>query len=75
MIESYDENLSPNLAKSDSFNAEKEVICPDCKGDFEELSDCCGASMDSDMGLCSDCHDHCEAQVCETCLGKGTIII
>ena len=31
------------------------------------ISDCCGAEMDKDMGLCYQCHDHCEPALCEDC--------
>lgn len=49
------------------------VTCPDCEGDFPRLSSCCGASMDSDIMICSDCKEHSDFGECETCEGKGTI--
>lgn len=54
--------------------------CPDCDGDGELLSDCCGASVkgngdnDSiDYGICLECRDHCEFTACVTCGGTGSI--
>lgn len=31
-----------------------------------ERSNCCDARLNTDMGLCSDCHDHAETQ-CADC--------
>ena len=27
---------------------------------YEMLSDCCGAKMDEDIGICFECKEHCE---------------
>ena len=68
-------------AGSDTPNApwnEKEPafkVCPDCEGVSQELSDCCGARMNSDFMMCSDCKDHCGIQVCETCDGEGQVVM
>ncbi len=60
----------------------QKKLCPNCVGDDEKLSDCCGASAigngdnDSiDYGICPECHDHCEFTACETCGGTGEIEI
>ena len=71
-----DENLPLNLTKSDTFNAEEKprmMVCPECNGDSEELSDCCGAPMNTDIMMCSDCKDHCGISVCDYCDGKGEV--
>jgi len=61
---------------------EKRIMtsCPDCDGDSEKLSDCCGASAignrdnDSiDYGICPECGDHCEFESCPTCGGTGEV--
>ena len=71
-----DENLPPNLANDSKFNNEHEKTCPDCNGDYMgDISDCCGSWMDTDIMVCSNCRDHCEPMICDTCGGKGTIII
>jgi hypothetical protein len=56
--------------------------CPDCDGNNELLSDCCGASDESngdgclsDYGICPECREHCEFIACETCGGSGEIEI
>jgi hypothetical protein len=56
------------------------MACPDCDGDGELLSDCCGASKigngdnDSiDYGICPECGDHCSFNACETCVGTGEV--
>ena len=49
------------------------IVCPDCEGDFEQVSECCGARMDSDIMICSDCKEHSDFAVCETCGGDGKI--
>jgi hypothetical protein len=51
------------------------VDCPDCKGETEELSICCGAMIDSDMLICYECKEHSDIAVCETCDGTGSIEI
>ena len=49
--------------------------CPACDGKgFDEcISDCCGATRESDLGLCYECHDHCDPSVCPDCNGTGII--
>jgi len=51
--------------------------CPDCNGEgcFEDKSDCCDAKREPDMGLCYECHDHCEPQECQSCGGTGKVEI
>ncbi len=39
-----------------------EECCDECNGD--NLSDCCGASYDDDIGICMDCKEHCESAGC-----------
>ena len=40
----------------------------------EGMSDCCGAPVYVDVGICSDCKEHCEIQrPCPDCEGKGEI--
>lgn len=48
--------------------------CPECEGDMEPMSACCGASIDTDILICRDCKEHSELAVCETCNGLGKII-
>ena len=51
-----------------------DVDCPDCEGEGKVMeSNCCGAAMDEDTGICLDCHDHCEPAKCETCDGTGKV--
>lgn len=52
-------------------NPKKE--CPDCGGEMEQVSECCGASIDSDILICSDCKEHSDIAVCETCNGEGVV--
>lgn len=49
--------------------------CPTCdgKGYDEYISDCCGATRESDLGLCYECHDHCDPSTCPDCNGTGII--
>ena len=79
---SYSEITSEQEAKdaagemkfeSDREEIKKWVVCPECDGEKSELSDCCGATMDTDQMLCYECHDHCEAWVCEVCDGEGRV--
>lgn len=60
------ENLQPK-------DAPEMKVCPDCNGNMEELSACCGAPIDSDILICSDCKDHSDIVQCETCNGTGEI--
>jgi len=51
-----------------------QIECPECDGlGHCDLSDCCGAEMDIDVGLCYECHDHCEPEQCHECNGTGKI--
>lgn len=68
---------------------EKKIFrdCPDCDGDREKLSDCCGSpgisngdGCSEDYGICPECGDHadllsfiCEFTACETCGGTGEV--
>jgi len=47
------------------------TVCPDCLGDFPVISECCGAPIDTDILICSDCKEHSDLAVCETCNGTG----
>ncbi len=50
--------------------------CTDCEGSGKyELSQCCGASYDSDIMICSDCKEHIgeDDLKCETCNGSGKV--
>lgn len=51
------------------------IYCPDCNGEgsFETISDCCCAERETDLGLCYECHDHCEPMECDSCNGAGKI--
>lgn len=51
----------------------KMKTCPDCLGTKEILSSCCGAKIDEDYLICSDCKDHSDVAVCETCDGDGEV--
>lgn len=51
----------------------KMKICPDCLGNDEILSSCCGARIDSDILICMECRDHSDIAVCETCDGEGEV--
>ena len=53
----------------------EEVICPDCEGMKNFVSDCCAVHIWTDSDICSECHDHCGSEeiICEKCKGKGTI--
>ena len=53
------------------------VICPDCSGEKNIVSDCCGEPIIEDTDFCSFCREHCgeEEIICETCKGEGTIQI
>jgi hypothetical protein len=61
---------------------EPEMIdCPDCDGDGKWFFSCCNDelhSCDYEGGdcLCPSCQEHCsidDAEICETCKGKGVI--
>lgn len=61
----YDNQLPPD---------DDSVDCEDCEGDGKlELSNCCGAVMDIDTLMCSECYDHCDQCECETCDGTGQV--
>lgn len=43
---------------------------------YETLSNCCGAPIEDDTDICTDCHEHCGGgKVCELCDGTGKIDI
>ena len=51
-----------------------ELECPDCDGTGKiQQSNCCGASVDSDILICSDCKEHCELDECSRCEGTGNL--
>jgi hypothetical protein len=61
---------------------EKQIMmdCPDCDGDGEMFSDCCGVpgrsngdSCTEDFGICPECGDHCTYSPCDTCGGTGEV--
>ena len=35
-------------------------ICQACHEEYEELSDCCGATIYDDIEMCSECKEYCE---------------
>jgi len=38
------------------------------------ISDCCGAKVELDSDICSDCGEHCGVlELCEVCNGEGTV--
>ena len=51
--------------------------CEACNGEgyFENISECCNAIRNPDMGLCHECHDHCEPQKCYDCDGTGFVTV
>jgi len=51
--------------------------CPECKGEgeFPDISLCCGATRDTDTGLCSECHEDHGACQCDDCKGTGKVIV
>ena len=51
----------------------KVVVCEDCLGEPFGYSNCCGAGMDTDTGICYACKEHCEEAKCETCNGTGIV--
>jgi len=55
--------------------AEDVNECTECNGhgSDETISDCCGATRDSDSGLCHECHDHCGPSECPDCNGTGIL--
>lgn len=69
-----DDNLLDPVAKGEREpDEERTKVCPDCDGDMEAMSACCGASIDTDMLICMDCKEHSELAVCETCNGEGRV--
>ena len=64
----YDNQLPPE--------APDDVECPDCEGTGKlQQSNCCGANVDSDILICSDCKEHCDLDECERCEGTGNVNI
>jgi len=73
---SVDENIPAGADRPDAPFNEKEPRmkeCPECGGQQEKLSECCGAKIDSDVLICSDCKDHSSIYVCEECSGEGEV--
>lgn len=61
----YDNQMPPE---------DDNVDCPDCDGSGKvDLSNCCGADVDSDILICSKCHEHCDLSDCDTCEGTGQV--
>jgi predicted amidophosphoribosyltransferase len=50
-------------------------LCSYCSGigQFDE-SDCCGAHVSPENGICSVCHEHAERIVCSVCEGDGELL-
>jgi|LakMenEpi03Aug12_release.lakeMendotaPanAssembly.Ray.scaffolds.fasta_scaffold1048961_1 hypothetical protein len=68
-----DDHLQNYLERVEQREKENKKICPDCEGSEDIVSDCCGASIDSDMLICYECKEHSDIAVCETCDGEGVI--
>lgn len=49
------------------------IVCPECNGEQENLSVCCGARINSDVLICYECKDHSDIAVCDTCNGDGIV--
>lgn len=46
--------------------------CKTCNGTGKiNQSDCCGAEIYDDVGICSECKEHCEEDECGDCEGTG----
>lgn len=41
---------------------ESDGCCEECNGD--NLSECCGANYDDDIGICFECKEHCDSAGC-----------
>jgi hypothetical protein len=66
-------NISCKLCDKDAENFDEYcenhqrcIVCGenndcDCEEEMSQISDCCGARMDTDQMLCYDCKDHCES--------------
>jgi hypothetical protein len=67
MTESYDSSLN------ERDEVVKECELCDGKGFDETISDCCGATREPDLGMCYECHDHCDPSPCPDCNGTGII--
>lgn len=52
-----------------------KIECETCngKGCIPDISECCGDTRETDMGLCYQCHDHCGPAECIDCDGTGFI--
>jgi DnaJ-class molecular chaperone len=61
----YDNQLPPEY---------DTIECEDCDGTGTvPLSNCCGADVDTDILICSDCKEHCDISECDTCAGNGYV--
>lgn len=49
------------------------VTCYECNGKNKPLSNCCGAPIDEDILICSECKEHADIADCEVCNGTGEI--
>jgi len=50
------------------------IECTECEGKgHHNFSECCGASIDSDMKICHECKDHSDFAQCERCDGTGEV--
>ena len=72
-VKSADFKYTENKDLIKKYIDENFIDCPDCNGEESKLSECCGAPMDSDIMICSDCKEHADFQRCETCEGEGKI--
>jgi len=72
-----DLRMDPPAGWDETLNERTEDVkeCPFCdgKGYDECISGCCGATRDPDLGLCHECHDHCDPSTCPECDGTGII--
>lgn len=59
----------------DNYKETPTKVCPDCEGNDERLSICCGANIDSDHLICYECREHSDIAECETCDGTGIVEI
>lgn len=66
-------NYPPGSDNSSApWNERNEPECTTCEGTGKtNVSDCCGAMMDSDILICSDCKEHADCEDCEDCKGTG----
>jgi DnaJ-class molecular chaperone len=64
-VSDYDNQMPPE---------DDTIECPDCDGTGQvDLSNCCGVEFNTDIMMCSDCHEHCDRSDCDTCNGTGQL--